>query len=66
MKQNIDTVERLVRASLGLGFLGWILLDNGDLRWLGLLGALPLATALLGYCPLYGLLRINKSENTRR
>jgi hypothetical protein len=31
---------------------------DGGLRWLGLLGLVPLSTALLGYCPAYTLLGI--------
>lgn len=53
MKTNVGTIDRLVRAVLGLAFLSLILILEGNARWLGLIGLLPLATALLGWCPAY-------------
>lgn len=50
MKTNVGTIDRLVRAVLGLAFLSLILILEGNAWWLGLL---PLATALPGWCPAY-------------
>ncbi len=36
--------------------LSLFFLLQGDARWLGLVGVVPLATGLVGYCPLYSLL----------
>jgi hypothetical protein len=66
MTRNMDSVERWVRLALGLGFLAWIPLDGGDLRWFGLIGIYPLATALFGYCPVYRWLGIDKHAQDRR
>jgi hypothetical protein len=32
---------------------------NGDARWFGLIGLVPLLTGIVGNCPLYSLLGID-------
>ena len=50
MKQNIGTVDRIVRIVLGLAIAAaGIYFRN----WLGLIAIIPLATALVRVCPLY-------------
>ena len=56
MKRNLGTADRAIRFLLGLGLLSAIFLVEGDIRWLGLIGFIPLLTALAGSCPLYSLL----------
>jgi hypothetical protein len=51
--RNEHTVERALRVALGLGLLSLTVVGPQTL-W-GLLGAVPLATGLLGSCPLYTL-----------
>ncbi|HEX6156425.1 MAG TPA: DUF2892 domain-containing protein [Burkholderiales bacterium] len=53
MKRNIGTVDRAIRAALGLALLSLLVLVEGNARWLGLIGLVPLATAALGWCPAY-------------
>ncbi len=57
MKQNEGTVDRVARVVLGLALLSLTLVGPRSL-W-GLLGLLPLATGLVGFCPLYRLLGIS-------
>jgi uncharacterized membrane protein YeiB len=59
MKRNLGTADRAIRFLLGLGLLGAIFLVEGDIRWLGLIGFVPLLTALAGTCPLYWLLGLS-------
>lgn len=59
MKRNLGTADRAIRFLLGLGLLGAIFLVEGDIRWLGLIGFVPLLTALAGTCPLYSLLGLS-------
>ncbi len=50
MKPNIGGVDRIVRMVAGLALLGagfWFR------SWWGLLGLVPLLTALLRFCPAY-------------
>ena len=56
MKHNLGTADRAIRFLLGLALLSTIFLVEGDIRWLGLIGFIPLLTALAGSCPLYSLL----------
>jgi len=63
MKKNIGTVDRWVRVVLGLAILSLLLWAPGGLRWLGLIGLIPLVTALLGFCPLYVLSGISTNKD---
>lgn len=53
MKQNVGTVDRVIRIVAGLALLSLIFILEGSSRWWGLVGLLPLATGLAGWCALY-------------
>ncbi len=60
LPRNESTVDRVLRAVLGLGLLS--LLAIGPVPgWglAGLIGLVPLVTAALGSCPLYTLFGIS-------
>jgi hypothetical protein len=57
IKVNIHPIERVVRGIVGLAVLSLVAWGPKSL-W-GLLGLLPLATALTGWCPPYTLLGIS-------
>lgn len=50
---NEHPIERAVRVVLGLALLAIVFV--GPKTWFGLLGIIPLATGLVGSCPLYTL-----------
>lgn len=54
MTRNEGTIDRALRIILGLVLLSLIFVGPQSL-W-GLVGLIPLATGLLGWCPLYQLL----------
>lgn len=54
---NEHVVERALRVAAGLGILALVVVGPQTL-W-GLLGLVPLATGLLGSCPLYTLFGIS-------
>ena len=56
---NVGGVDKLIRIMVGVAVLSLFFLLQGDARWLGLVGVVPLATGLVGYCPLYSLLGLN-------
>jgi hypothetical protein len=56
MNINVGVVDKVVRIVVGLGLLSLVLVLEGNVRWLGLIGIVPLATGLIGYCPLYSVL----------
>ncbi|MEW5764610.1 MAG: YgaP family membrane protein [Acidobacteriota bacterium] len=57
MTVNIHPIERAVRGVVGVVLLGLIFVGPKTL-W-GLVGAVPLFTALSGWCPPYSLLGIS-------
>lgn len=59
--QNEGALDRILRIGLGLGLLAWFLVDQGTGfgHWVKLIGIMPLATGLLGSCPLYTLLGLS-------
>ncbi|MEE9132286.1 MAG: DUF2892 domain-containing protein [Gemmatimonadota bacterium] len=54
--RNEHTVDRVVRVALGLGLLA--LAFTGPKTPWGFIGIIPLATGLLGSCPVYTLFGI--------
>lgn len=57
LPRNEHSAERVLRVLLGVGILSLTLLGPKT-PW-GLLGLVPLATGVLGSCPLYTLLGIS-------
>lgn len=53
MEANVDSLDRGVRVVIGLALLSLLFVLNGDARWLGLIGVVPVATAAFRFCPLY-------------
>jgi len=57
MKKNIHSIERVIRVVLGLGLISLAFVGPANLWFL--LGAVPLLTGLLGWCPPYAMLGIS-------
>ena len=53
MTKNVGTVDRAVRVLLGVVLLSYAAIGSGSLRWLGLIGFVPLLTAVVRFCPAY-------------
>ncbi|MCF8511859.1 MAG: DUF2892 domain-containing protein [Rhodobacteraceae bacterium] len=56
-KTNEGTIDRALRIIVGLALLAWYFMDQGQGFWHSakLIGIIPLATGLLGTCPLYSI-----------
>ncbi|MCX6550520.1 MAG: DUF2892 domain-containing protein [Acidobacteria bacterium] len=50
MKTNVGGIDRIVRGVAGVALIGWALMGGPVWAWLGVI---PLATAAIGWCPLY-------------
>lgn len=50
MKQNIGCIDRFFRIATGLGLILWGVATKN--LW-GLIGIIPLFTAVIGLCPVY-------------
>lgn len=59
MKRNVGGIDRVLRILVGVAILSALVLLDGPSRWLGLVGLVPLGTALVGWCPLYPLFGID-------
>ena len=58
MKKNMSNLDRGIRVILGIALLSLILLLSGGIRWIGLIGLIPLLTGIVGFCPLYAIFKI--------
>ena len=57
MAKNVGGLDKGLRIVAGLALLG--LGAFGPLGWWGAIGIVPLATGVMGNCPLYSLLGLN-------
>lgn len=60
MKKNVGGIDRLLRIIVGAGLIAATALSYLPV-W-GYIGAVPLATGLINFCPVYPLLGINTSK----
>jgi Protein of unknown function (DUF2892) len=58
MKTNVGGIDKVVRIIAGLVLLSLIFILEGNVRWWGLIGIVPLLTGTLGWCPAYNLFGI--------
>lgn len=52
LRNNVGTIDRMLRAVVGLALVVWALVGGPVWAWIGVI---PLVTAALGTCPLYSL-----------
>lgn len=57
MKLNVGGVDRTLRIVAGVALIGLTL--AGTIGAWGWIGVVPLATGLVGFCPVYPLLGLN-------
>jgi hypothetical protein len=57
MTANVGGIDRILRIVVGLALLSLVFVGPQTL-W-GLVGLVPLGTALIGYCPAYTILGLN-------
>ena len=50
MKKKVDTIDAILRTLLGIGLIAYGIVNHS---WIGALGAIPLLTAFIGFCPVY-------------
>jgi hypothetical protein len=56
MKMNVGKTERVIRFVVGVVI---VVIGIAYQSWWGLVGLVPIATALVGWCPPYALLGID-------
>jgi len=50
MKTNMGGADRIVRVIVGVALVAWALTSGPVWAWIGIV---PIATAAIGWCPLY-------------
>ncbi|OWU83883.1 hypothetical protein ATO6_15815 [Oceanicola sp. 22II-s10i] len=54
--KNVGGLDRILRIVVGLALIaGFFLNTEASLRWVYLIGIIPLVTGLVGTCPIYSL-----------
>ncbi|MEB3101679.1 YgaP family membrane protein [Ferviditalea candida] len=64
MKTNVGNADRWLRIILGLALLMLLFFLEGNAKYWGLIGIIPLITGLIKWCPLYTLFGINTCKNS--
>ncbi len=59
MKINVGNTDRVLRIVAGIVLLALVFVLEGNARWFGLIGIVPLVTGLFRFCPVYALLGLN-------
>ncbi|MEE4379034.1 MAG: DUF2892 domain-containing protein [Candidatus Competibacteraceae bacterium] len=59
--KNIGSIDRVIRIVVGLILIG-LALFGPQTPW-GWLGIIPLATAMMGWCPAYSLIKFNSRSD---
>lgn len=60
MKKNVGKTDRTLRIVIGLAIIGAGVVYQS---WWGAIGALPILTAIMGWCPPYALLGIDTCKH---
>ncbi|MCA9732954.1 MAG: DUF2892 domain-containing protein [Deferribacteres bacterium] len=59
MKANVGNTEKVIRIIIAIVlFSMWFFLE-GNMRYIALVGIIPLVTALFSFCPLWTVFGIN-------
>lgn len=63
---NIGVAERVIRIVAGLLFFSLYFILKGSIRYVALIGLLPVITGSIGSCPMYAFLGINTNKIRQR
>lgn len=62
MNKNIGSTDRIIRIILGLALIIWGVISKD---YLGLIGIVLIATALVNRCPAYKIIGINTNKHDK-
>jgi hypothetical protein len=66
VRANVGSIDRGLRVLVGFGLLALVFMLEGNARWWGLVGIVPLMTGLFRFCPAYALFGFNSCPIERR
>lgn len=59
MKQNVGSIDKVIRIILAVGIASLYFLLEGGMKNLAFIAVVPLLTSAISFCPLYAILGIN-------
>ncbi len=62
MQKNVGSTDKVIRWIIGLILLSLLFFLEGGVRYIGLIGLIPILTAIVGFCPLYTLFKLNTNK----
>lgn len=63
MQPNMGKLDAGIRYIVGFALLFIVILVEGPWRWIGLIGIIPIATAMINWCPAYRLFGISTQKS---
>jgi len=61
--KNVGQTDKMIRIILGIVLLSMFFFVEGNAKYFGILGIIPLYTGLTGKCALYKLFGINTKKD---
>lgn len=59
MNANVGKADKAIRLVMAVVLFSLFFIFEGNLKWIGLVGIVPLMTALMNWCPLYTVFGMN-------
>ncbi|WP_379970925.1 DUF2892 domain-containing protein [Ectobacillus sp. sgz5001026] len=56
--KNVGSTDKVIRYIIGVVLLSLLFIIPSNLKYIGLLGLVPILTAAFGFCPLYAIFGI--------
>lgn len=56
--KNVGSTDKVIRYIIGVVLLILIFIIPGNLKFIGLIGVVPILTAAFSFCPLYSIFGI--------
>ena len=56
--KNVGSTDKVIRYIIGVVLLSLLFIIPGNLKFLGLVGLVPILTAAFSFCPIYAILGI--------
>ena len=56
--KNIGSTDKVIRYIIGVALLSLLFIIPGNLKFLGLIGLVPILTAAFSFCPIYAIMGI--------
>ncbi|MGO8955691.1 MAG: DUF2892 domain-containing protein [Rhodomicrobium sp.] len=62
MSKNVGVIDRILRIIVGSVLIAWAYIHPD--AWWAWIGVVPVLTALVGYCPAYGIVGMSTCSRT--